>query len=46
MTDGGKFVIEFATIAELVREADRATELMWPNGPVFETLEIEFQGGL
>jgi hypothetical protein len=46
MTDGGKFVIEFATIAELVREADRATELMWPNVPVFETLEIEFPGGL
>jgi hypothetical protein len=39
ITDGGKFVIEFTTIAELVREADRAAELMWPNVPVFETLE-------
>jgi len=44
MTDGGKFVIEFTTMAELVRRADEATELMWPNVPVFETLGIEFPG--
>jgi hypothetical protein len=42
MTESGKFVIEFTTIDELVQRAHEATELMWPNVPVFETLEIEF----
>jgi hypothetical protein len=46
LPEGAEFVIEFITIDELVRRADEATALMWPNVPTFETMEIEFPSGL